>query len=118
MKSLSRIGLALVLFAGVSGCVYDPGYSYVRPDGYYGDAYYGTRYAPAYYDYGYGYAPGYYGYYGYAYPAIGFGLRYSDRYYRGGRYDRGHDYRGHGDRGHYHDGHDRGSSHGRHRDQR
>lgn len=70
MKRLMA-GIALMIgTAALSGCYYDPGYSYVRSTGYQGDAYYGdggaTVYddgyaAPAYYG-----APGYYGsgYYG------------------------------------------------------
>jgi hypothetical protein len=69
MKRLMA-GIALLIgTAALSGCYYDPGYSYVRSTGYQGDAYYGDGggavydegYAPAYYA-----APGYYGsgYYG------------------------------------------------------
>jgi hypothetical protein len=68
-------GLALVVgTAALSGCYYDPGYSYVRGNGYQGDAYYGEGpsviYAP---DYS-GYYGGYYGGYG---PGWGYGCCYS-----------------------------------------
>jgi hypothetical protein len=68
MKTKLRIGIAAGLLMLLSGCVYEP-YGYVRPDSYYGDAYYGT-----YYDDGYYAAPGYYydpWYYGY--PGFGVG---------------------------------------------
>lgn len=123
-------GLALVLgTAALSGCYYDPGYSYVRGNGYQGDAYYGEGpsviYEPDYYSYG-----GYGGYYG---PGWGYGCCYSSgvsvgiggtwhrdsHHYRGrdwsrnrhgyrdGRHDR-RSWRGRDDRGH-----DRHDSHGR-----
>jgi len=92
-------GLALVVAtAALSGCYYDPGYSYVRPVTYGGDAYYGS---------GYYAAPGYYypsyGYYGYGccyVPPVSIGIGgvwYSGSHYRGhydGRY--GGRYGGHG----------------------
>jgi hypothetical protein len=100
-------GLAMVLgTAALSGCYYDPGYSYVRSNGYQGDVYYGEGpaviYRPDYYGY---YGPGYYGpgYYGYQ-PGVSIGISgtwynrsggyrgYDRRYDR--RYDRGHDWRG------------------------
>ncbi|HWU75995.1 MAG TPA: hypothetical protein VN043_05795 [Rhodanobacter sp.] len=100
----------IVVAAALSGCYYDPGYSYVRGSGQTGDAYYGsgssTYYtAPGYYD-GY-YGSGYYGnaYYGNAYygsgyygccygPALNIGIR--NRYYGAPRY-RSYDHRGHHD---------------------
>ena len=86
-----------VAAATLSGCYYDPGYSYVRSSGYGGDAYYGRGgsdyVVPGYYD-GY-YGSGYYGGYGYS---PGVSVWYSDSHYRHGGYRgyRGHrDYRGH-----------------------
>lgn len=93
----------LIAAASLSGCYYDPGYSYVRSSGYGGDAYYGqgvaTYYAaPGYYD---GYYPSYYGssYYGCCYaPSLSVGI--SSGWYGGSRYYRPHrqsgyrDYRG------------------------
>jgi hypothetical protein len=81
--------LALIAAASaLSGCYYDPGYSYVRGSGYSGDAYYGeggNAYytAPGYYD-GY-YGSGYYGdgYYGYS-PGVSIGI--SSGWYGGSRY--------------------------------
>jgi hypothetical protein len=88
-------GLALVLgTAALSGCYYDPGYSYVRGNGYQGDAYYGEGpsviYAP---DYG-GYYGGYYG------PGWGYGCCYSSgvsvgisgTWYRDSHHYRGRDW--------------------------
>ena len=85
----------------LTGCYYDPGYSYVRGNHYAGDAYYGQA-APVYND-GY-YAPGYDGYYDGYYGCcygpdvtigIGGGWYGGRHYYRGGRdYYRGHAYRG------------------------
>ena len=111
-------GLALaVATAALSGCYYDPGYSYVRPVATGGDAYYGTGVV---YD-GYYAAPGYYypsyGYYGYGCcygPNVSIGIGgvwgsgyYGRGYYRGG-YGHGY-YRGggyyHGGGGSYHGGH-------------
>jgi hypothetical protein len=121
-------GLAVVAVAAtLSGCYYDPGYSYVRGSGYAGDAYYG-RAAPVYQG-GYYAAPGYYdGYYGYGYGccyasgvSVGYygGSRYN--YYRGGGYRgrgdhddhgyHGHDY-GHGGNGHW-QGHTAPAGHAR-----
>jgi hypothetical protein len=62
-------GLALALgTAALSGCYYDPGYSYVRSNGYQGDAYYGEGPAVIY-------EPDYYsGYYG---PGWGYGCCYA-----------------------------------------
>ena len=109
----------IVVAAALSGCYYDPGYSYVRSSGQGGDAYYGrgesTYYAAPGYDDGY-YGNGYYGnayygsgYYGCCYgPAVNIGI--GSGYYGGPRYrsydDRGG--RGHDDR----DRHDRGGHHG------
>ena len=67
-RLLITLGL-VAAFAGLSGCYYDPGYSYVRSSGYSGDAYYGQEvvrpaYSGGYYDDYYsdglsgGYAPG------------------------------------------------------------
>lgn len=66
MKRLLSVFLLLLAVAAVSGCYYDPGYSYVRGSGQGGDAYYGegggTRYVvPAYDGYGAYYGGGYYG---------------------------------------------------------
>jgi hypothetical protein len=96
--------LALIAAASaLSGCYYDPGYSYVRGSGYSGDAYYGEG-GSAYYVPGYYAAPGYYdgyygsgyyggGYYGYS-PGVSIGI--SSGWYGGSRYR--HDgYRGHRD---------------------
>lgn len=113
-------GIVLVVLAGLlSGCYYDPGYSYVRGNGYAGPAYYGYTYdngyyvAPTWYDgwYGnYGYGYGGYGYYGCCY------VRHGG--YRGGgyRYHGGHAPRGgwHGSGG-SHGGHDGGGHRGGHR---
>lgn len=120
-------GLALVLgTAALSGCYYDPGYSYVRSNGYQGDAYYGEGpsviYEPDYYGYGGYYGPGW----GYA-PGVSVGIRgtwYGDSHrYRGrdrdwdrhrGHYER-HDARNDPRPWHGRDdrGHDRGDWHGR-----
>ncbi len=109
---MKRILASFILVAAavsLSGCYYDPGYSYVRGSGYGGDAYYGrgaaTYYAaPGYYD---GYYPDYYGsgYYGCCYaPRVSIGV--SSGWYGGSRYYRPHresgyrdDHRG-GYRGH------------------
>lgn len=100
-------GLALILgTAALSGCYYDPGYSYVRGSAYSGDAYYGDGggavvyddyYAPGYYA-----APGYYG--GYA-PGVSVGI---GTVWYGGSSHRDRRHWGRGDyRGNY-----RGSYHG------
>jgi hypothetical protein len=107
--------------ATLSGCYYDPGYSYVRSSTYVGDAYYGSGGGTVVYDDGY-YAPAYPSYYGGGYygccyaPPVSIGIsgvwyggsRWHDR---GGRYwDRGGSWRGGhrggwgGGRGHW-DGH-------------
>ena len=125
--------LALIAAASaLSGCYYDPGYSYVRGSGYSGDAYYGqggNAYyaAPSYYD-------GYYGsdYYGYP-PGVSVGIssgwyggsRYRDDDYRGRRDYERHagqwqgrrdgDGRSHGDQGHEsHESHGQGQPSGGH----
>lgn len=118
-------GLALVVAAAtLSGCYYDPGYSYVRSTGYGGDAYYG-RAAPVY-DGGYYVAPGYYdGYYGCCYaPGVSVGISgvwYGGSRYRHGGYDgyRGRGHWQHGSRGRA-DGHGgrRGGDHRGRRDDR
>jgi hypothetical protein len=116
-------GLALaVATAALSGCYYDPGYSYVRPvatGG--GDAYYGTGVT-----YSGGYYPGYYypsyGYYGCCYgPAVSIGIGgyyggyrgyYGGRgYYRGGGYYHGGGNYYRGGRGNWSGGHG-GGGHG------
>lgn len=97
--------LVAVAAAVLSGCYYDPGYSYVRGSAVGGDAYYGsgsTYYAaPGYYD-GYysGYYPSYYNGYGGCCYAPGVNIGISGRWYGGSHY-RGH--RGYGDyrRGNY-----------------
>lgn len=102
MKRLLASVALIVAASALSGCYYDPGYSYVRSQGYGGDAYYGdggNAYyaAPGYYD-GY-YGNSYYGsgYYGYS-PGVSVGI--SSGWYGGSRYrhddDRGHrDYQRH-----------------------
>ncbi len=85
MKRLLASLALMAAAAALSGCYYDPGYSYVRSSRYAGDAYYGRGsdgyyVAPGYYD-GY-YGSGYYGnaYYGNGYhgccygPALGIGV--------------------------------------------
>ncbi|HWX66997.1 MAG TPA: hypothetical protein VNZ27_11295 [Rhodanobacter sp.] len=90
MKRLLASLALITAAAALSGCYYDPGYSYVRGSAYSGDAYYGQGgnayyVAPNYYD-------GYYGYYGCCYApgaSIGYYGYYGDsryRYYRGGGY--------------------------------
>ena len=95
MKRLLASLVLIVAAAALSGCYYDPGYSYVRGSGYSGDAYYGDGgnayyVAPGYYD-------GYYGgYYGCCYaPGVSVGV--SSVWYGGSRYrhDGYRDYRGH-----------------------
>lgn len=80
-----RVLLSLAATGLLGGCVYGPGYGYVRGDGYYGDAYYGDAYygapygaAPAYYGYGGYYGPGYY--YGLG---LGLGFYYNNYPYYG-----------------------------------
>ncbi len=105
MKRLLASLALITAAAALSGCYYDPGYSYVRNSGYGGDAYYGQGdgayyAAPGYYD-GY-YGGGYYdGYYGCCYaPGVSIGI--SSGWYGGSRYRGYRDYRGSGYRG----GHD------------
>jgi hypothetical protein len=127
-RLLSTLGL-VAAFAALSGCYYDPGYSYVRSSGYSGDAYYGEQvvqpaYSGGYYDdyYGNDYGNEYDG--GYA-PGVSIGISsgwYGNSgggYYRrdhrdrdGDRGDRGdRDHNGHGGRA---DGdHDGREHHGR-----
>lgn len=93
-------GLALLLgTAALSGCYDEPGYSYVRSNGYSGDAYYGSGrtvvyddgyYAPGYVNPGYYAAPGYYGY------APGVSVGIGTVWYGGSRrgYGHGRDYDG------------------------
>jgi hypothetical protein len=94
-------GLALVLgTAALSGCYYDPDYSYVRGNGYQGDAYYGEGPSVIYeQDYSGYYGPGYYGCC-YA-PGVSVGISgawYDDSHrYRG----RDRDWRGGRDEGHW-----------------
>ena len=101
--------LALIIAAAaLSGCYYDPGYSYVRSSGYAGDAYYGsasnTYYAaPSYYD---GYSPAYYGgSYGCCYaPGVSIGISglwYGGSQHRGYRNYRHSRPQGSHGRGHY-----------------
>ncbi len=131
MKRLLASVALIAAAAALSGCYYDPGYSYVRSSGYGGDAYYGQGSSyyvrPAYYD-GY-YGSGYYGsgYYGCCYaPGVSIGI--SSGWYGGSGYYRrgwpayrggyrGHDrYRHDSHRGHR-DSHQRpGRSSGNHRD--
>ncbi|MEP7098291.1 MAG: hypothetical protein ABI748_11550 [Dokdonella sp.] len=90
MKLVIRSAIVLIAVAALGGCVYGPGYGYVRSDGYNGDAYYGNSYSYPPYDNGYsGYYPGYYGYG----PSFGLDLSYGG--YGHGRF--GHrDYYNHG----------------------
>jgi hypothetical protein len=96
MKRILASFILIAVAVSLSGCYYDPGYSYVRGSAYRGDAYYGqgaTTYyaAPGYYD---GYYPGYYGdgyygYYGCCYtPGVSVGI--GGAWYGGSRYH-GHD---------------------------
>jgi len=111
MKRLLASLILITAVASLSGCYYDPGYSYVRSSGYGGDAYYGqgaaTYYAaPGYYD-GY-YGSGYYGsdYYGCCYqPGLSVGI--SSGWYGGSRDGRPyrHDEHRDGYRGHDGDAH-------------
>ncbi|WP_266160549.1 hypothetical protein [Dyella silvatica] len=84
-------GLVLVAAtAALSGCYYDPGYSYVRSSAYSGDVYYGSR-STVVYDNGYypGYYPSYYGgYYGCCYGPVG-GVWYGGSRWRGNGWNRG-----------------------------
>jgi hypothetical protein len=92
--------LAVVVGAlALSGCYYDPDYSYVRSSGSQGDVYYG-RSAPVYEDSYYA-APGYYNTYGCCYaPGVSIGV--SRTWYGGSGYyprSRGHWHRDSGYRG-------------------
>jgi len=115
MKYLKLALVAAVAAAALSGCYYDPGYSYVRgTPGYNGSAYYGR--AAGYDDDYYGapayYGGGYYGsgYYGCCY-APGVSLGISSTWYGGSRYrDDG--------RGRYRDDHRYRQDHDDHRDGR
>lgn len=101
-RSLSGLAL-IVLMSLLSGCYIAPDYSYVRSNGYAGDAYYGSGPSVVYngyYPYGYGgygypYGYGYYGgYYGCCYgPGVIVGGGW---YGRGGHYWRGGDWHGGG----------------------
>lgn len=110
-SGLVMAGAAAIL----SGCYYDPGYSYVRSNGYGGDAYYGQRTVVYQGGYdvtpGYGYDGGYYGggYYGYA-PAVSVGI--SRGWYDGSRYDGAGRYRHDGGRGDDHRRYDMRRQHG------
>ncbi len=109
--------LLLVAIAALSGCYYDPGYSYVRGGGQGGDAYYGEGrtviYDDAYYP-AYGAGPGYYdrygyyGGYGYGYPP-GVSIGIGTTWHGGGHRERGrdHDWRHHEDRDDHHGRDDR-----------
>lgn len=103
MKSVIKrllVGLVLIVLMGaLSGCYVAPGYSYVRGNGYGGDAYYGSGpavvyngyYPYGYYPYGYGYYSGYYG------CCYGPGVIVGGGWYRGGRYWHGNSgWHGHG----------------------
>lgn len=102
MKRMLSSLVLVVAAAALSGCYYDPGYSYVRGSGQGGDAYYGdggaTYVAPAYYGgYGGAYYDPYYGggYYGCCYaPGVSVGV--SSVWYSNPRRGRD-DYRGHRD---------------------
>lgn len=94
MKRMLAGWVVALAAATLSGCYYDPGYSYVRSNGYQGDAYYGEG-RPVIYDDGY--APSYYGptYYGDGYYAPGVSVGISSVWYGGsGHRGRDHDWRG------------------------
>jgi hypothetical protein len=104
-RKIALLGL-VVAAVSLSGCYYDPGYSYVRNSGYQGDVYYG-RSAPVYDDSYYG-TPGYYNYYGCCYdygyaPGVSIGVTHT--WYGGARYR--HDYRGRWHGGRAYGGHRR-----------
>ncbi|TAL85750.1 MAG: hypothetical protein EPN74_07050 [Rhodanobacter sp.] len=129
MRRVLAVMVLVAAAATLSGCYYDPGYSYVRASGEGGDAYYGrgttTVYDDGYYAnpyyYGSGYYPGYYGggYYGCCYNSgvsIGIHGRWRDR-----PHDRrdGDGYRGHEERHREYAGHeDRRGGTGDHREGR
>ena len=108
MKRLLAGFVLVALTALLSGCYYDPGYSYVRSSPYAGPAYYGNGvvYSDAYYA-----SPSWYG--GWYDGGYGYGCCYApgvtiggDRYDRGGyRHYRGRggEWRG-GNRGDWHGG--------------
>ena len=110
-RKISLLGM-VVAAVSLSGCYYDPGYSYVR-GGYGGDAYYGRAttvyddgYAAYPYDYGYG---GYYGYPG------GVSVGVGTVWYGGGYRHRGYrDWPRGGYRGGWHGGYHGGGYHGGH----
>jgi len=97
-RMIAGVALA-VAAAAMSGCYYDPGYSYVRSAGG-GGAYYGTSvvYSGGYYP-GY-YYPGYYGYYGCCYAPVTIGIYGGSGYYRHGYYGGGGYWHGHSGGGH------------------
>jgi hypothetical protein len=108
MKRLLVCLVLVVAATTLSGCYYDPGYSYVRSTGYSGDVYYGNGYYAAP-----GYSPYYYPYYGYYGPGYGYygccslgfygGFYGGAGYWRGGRWYGGRGYYrggGHGGQGH------------------
>jgi len=110
MKRLLSGFVLVALAALLSGCYYDPGYSYVRASPYAGPAYYGNGVV---YSDGYYVAPGWYGYgydgwYGCCYaPGVTIGgVWYGGRGYR---HYRGGNWHGNGG-GHWHGG---GGNHGR-----
>jgi hypothetical protein len=115
MKRLLASVALVVAAAALSGCYYDPGYSYVRGSSYNGDAYYGQAapvYEGGYGGYyggpGYGYYDGYSGYGGYGGGYGGYGCCYgsgvSVGVYSGSHYH--HDYDR--DDGNYRRGDERG----------
>ncbi len=101
---MKRLLAGLVLSTavlGLSGCYIDPGYNYVRQNGYQGDAYYGhsvRTYDDGYYASpaygGYYTSPGYGGYYGNGY-APGVSLGISGVWYGGSSWRGGQGYRDH-----------------------
>ena len=98
MKRLLSGFVLVALAALLSGCYYDPGYSYVRATPYAGPAYYGN---------GYYAAPGWYGYDGWYGCCYAPGVTIGGVWYSRGGYRH---YRGSGWRGGY--GHPSGGSHG------
>lgn len=107
MKRMLAIMVLVAAAATLSGCYYDPGYSYVRRSGEGGDAYYGrgttTVYEDGYYASPYD-GPGYYsdyyggGYYGCCYNSgVSVGIRGNWRDRPRYRHD-GDGYRGHVER--------------------
>jgi hypothetical protein len=104
MKRLLAGLAVLVATTALAGC-YDPGYRYVRGNGYGGEAYYGTG-ATVVYDNGYYAGPGWYGpgwgYYGCCYAP---GVVVGGVWYRNGYRYRGHGWHGPPPRGGWHGGH-------------